>query len=123
MTKPLRCLLMATALLGRRFKEQLKSSAKLRVRYWKGQLDRLVILPEGNWSSAYDGTANSQHNRNGPYERAMTRFLILPLSLMFLAAPWFGVGHYVCAATGSPCNAADSNADRSKTATWVHTGN
>ena len=28
--------------------------------------------------------------------------------------------YYVCAATGSPCNASDSNAGTSKTATWLH---
>jgi len=31
-----------------------------------------------------------------------------------------GNTYYVCAATGSPCNASDSNAGTSKTATWLH---
>ena len=49
----------------------------------------------------------------------MRRLLYL-LSSLLLAIPSFAATHYVCAATGSPCNASDSNAGTSKTATWQH---
>jgi len=46
--------------------------------------------------------------------------LIFILALLLLAAPDFATTYYVCAATGSPCNASDANAGTSKTATWFH---
>ena len=42
-------------------------------------------------------------------------FLLLALGVQAWAATY-----YVCAATGSPCNASDSNAGTSQTATWLH---
>lgn len=49
----------------------------------------------------------------------MKRLLFL-CSLLCLVTPAWGATYYVCAATGSPCNASDSNAGTSKTATWLH---
>ena len=42
------------------------------------------------------------------------------LALAFLVSPARAATYYVCAATGSPCNASDSNAGTSKSATWLH---
>lgn len=39
---------------------------------------------------------------------------------LLVALPAHAATYYVCAATGSPCNASDSNAGTSKTATWLH---
>ena len=49
-------------------------------------------------------------------------FIILALlcSLALLSSPAWATTYYVCATTGSPCNASDSNAGTSKTATWLH---
>jgi hypothetical protein len=44
---------------------------------------------------------------------------ILVVALLFCCPTW-ATTYYVCADTGSPCNASDSNAGTSKTATWLH---
>jgi hypothetical protein len=49
----------------------------------------------------------------------MMRWL-LTLFVLFAVSQCFAATYYVCAATGSPCNAADTNAGTSKTATWLH---
>jgi hypothetical protein len=44
----------------------------------------------------------------------------LALLLLCCAPLAHGATYYICQATGSPCNASDSNAGTSKTATWLH---
>ena len=46
--------------------------------------------------------------------------MLLVVSMLTLPLQCEAATHYVCAATGSPCNASDSNAGTSKTATWLH---
>jgi hypothetical protein len=50
----------------------------------------------------------------------MARLGYLAALLAFFALPCSAGTYYICAATGSPCNASDSNAGTSKTATWLH---
>lgn len=50
----------------------------------------------------------------------MKRLLLLAFLFLFCAPAFAGTTYYVCAATGSPCFASDSNAGTSKTVTWLH---
>ncbi len=50
----------------------------------------------------------------------MKRLLFLCCFLAAVSLSAHATTYYVCAATGSPCNASDSNAGTSKTATWLH---
>ena len=50
----------------------------------------------------------------------MTKYILILACLLFLTTAGHAATYYVCGATGSPCNASDSNAGTSKTATWLH---
>ena len=50
----------------------------------------------------------------------MKVFLRFSVIILVFSAPAWAATYYVCAATGSPCNASDSNAGTSQTATWLH---
>jgi hypothetical protein len=50
----------------------------------------------------------------------LTKFFRAAILLAWICSSASATTYYVCAATGSPCNAADTNAGTSKTATWLH---
>lgn len=52
--------------------------------------------------------------------RRVIRYGTIWLLALLVSQAAFAATYYVCAATGAPCNAADSNNGTSKTTTWLH---